>query len=77
MSFGVSISNQNTEKKQNYVTWMQIALYRYCKRCWSKFWYFSLWIRPSKGITKTWMGLIKEELGGKIMIEFASLRPKT
>ena len=44
-------------------------LNRYCKRCWNKIWYFKTRIRLIR--------LMKDHLGGKIMAEFAALRPKT
>ena len=54
-------------------------LLRHCKRCWSKIWYLKLLIIQT--ITKTKnrevIGLIKDELGGEIMIRFAVLRLKT
>ena len=81
------ILNQSINTMQNYATWIQIALsyqngrclWRHCKRFEKRFESSNYEInRPlPKGKNTNVIGFIKDELGGKIMVEFVGLRPKT
>ena len=78
MNFGMITLNQSTTTKQNYATWILTALLFILKpKIFMKTYNYDN-IRPlPKGKNKKVIGLFKDELGGKIMIEFVELRAKT
>ena len=64
-----------------YIHKNRLYLQRFCKRCWKKIWHCKLWIRMQfnwKAITKVKnKKVMKDELGGKIIIKFVGWRAKT
>ena len=59
-----------------------LYLERYCRRCWSKILHSKLWIRMqfhwslSKEKNKKVIGLMKDELDGKIRNKFTGIKAK-
>ena len=71
MSFGMIIWTQNLEKKQNVVTWIQTCIGKYVETRFDTSNYELDYYLKGKN------GLMKDELGRKIMKKFAALRAKT
>ena len=86
MSFDMITWSHIMEKKTNcymgtdsFIVYIKTRqLLRHCKRCWSKFGTSNYELeRPLPGEkNKKVIGLMKDEFGGKIMIEFVAFRPK-
>ena len=88
LNFGMIISNQSINKMQNYVTWIQMALLFILKL---KMFMNILQMLLKKDLIheiiksidnyqkvkiRKLIGLMKDELGGKIVAEFVARRPK-
>ena len=70
---------QNMEKKSQIFIFSlhknRGQLLRHYEKCWNYIWCFKLWIRPlPKGNNKEVIGLMKDELGSKIIKRFAASR---
>ena len=85
MSFGIIISKRNIKKNQNYVIWIEKTFIVYIKtndiykdiaKDVGKLYGTSDYIPLLKGKNKKVIGLMKYELGGKIVKEFIVLRAK-
>ena len=91
MIFGMIILNQSTKTKQNYSTWVLIALlltfftedfFEDINNDVGRWFDTSNYAKNDKrpfqtGMNKKVIGMFKDELGGKIMKEFCALRAKT
>ena len=91
MIFGMIILNQSTKTKQNYTTWVLIALlltffteefFEDINNDVGRWFDTSNYDKNDKrpfqtGMNKKVIGMFKDELGGKIMKEFCALRAKT
>ena len=90
MNFGKGMLNQSIKRKQNYATWILIALLltffedffddinNDVERWFDTSNYDKNDKRPLQtGMNKKVIGMFKDELGGKIMKEFCALRAKT
>ena len=71
--------NTDLRKKQDDIYKNRWYLKKHCTRCWARLDTSNYELdRPlPKGKDKKVIGLLKDELGGKIMIKFVGLRAKT